>query len=87
VLGFLKLRDVFAGILERDELVPAGQRDWIVEGSRHPLLWLNGALSASVLKPFGIRGAVSSSVALHRGHGALAPPQVHACSPSHGLSG
>ena len=27
-----QLHDVAGGILERDELAPAGQRDWIVEG-------------------------------------------------------
>jgi hypothetical protein len=32
VLGLLKLRDVFAGILERDELATVGQRDRLVEG-------------------------------------------------------
>ena len=31
VLGLGKLRDVFAGILERDELAPAGQRDRTIE--------------------------------------------------------
>jgi hypothetical protein len=31
VLGFRKPRDEFAGILERDELTAAGQRDRIVE--------------------------------------------------------
>ena len=37
VLGFRKLRDVFAGILERDELAPAGQRDRTIEASRSAL--------------------------------------------------
>ena len=31
VLGLRKLRDVVAGILERDELATAGQGDWIFE--------------------------------------------------------
>src|SRR5258705_11551943 len=50
VLGLRKLRDVPAGILERDELVPARQRDWVVKGSapspvRH--WWTNYALVLS----------------------------------------
>jgi hypothetical protein len=44
-------------------------------------------LSTSVLKPFGARGSVSSSLALHCGHGIPAPPQVQARSLSNGLSG
>jgi hypothetical protein len=31
MLGHRKLRDVVAGVLERDELPTAGKRDWIVE--------------------------------------------------------
>jgi hypothetical protein len=31
VLGFRELRDVIAGILQRDELAAAGQRDGLVE--------------------------------------------------------
>jgi hypothetical protein len=31
VFGLRKLRDVIAGILERDELAPARQRYWIVK--------------------------------------------------------
>jgi hypothetical protein len=41
----------------------------------------------SVLKPSGKRGALSFSGTLHQGQGAPAPPQVQACSPSHGRSG
>jgi hypothetical protein len=37
VLGFRKLRDVFTGILGRDELAPAGQRDRTIEASRSAL--------------------------------------------------
>ena len=33
MLGLRKLGDVVAGILERDELASAGQRDWIVKRS------------------------------------------------------
>jgi hypothetical protein len=33
VLGLRKPRDVFAGILERDQLAAAGQRDRLVERS------------------------------------------------------
>src|SRR5258706_6075074 len=42
VLGLRKLRDVPAGILERDELVPARQRDWISEAT-FPREWPNSA--------------------------------------------
>jgi hypothetical protein len=31
VLSLRKLRDVFAGILQRDKLAAAGQRYWLVE--------------------------------------------------------
>jgi hypothetical protein len=33
VLGSRKLGDIGAGVLQRDELASAGQRDWIVERS------------------------------------------------------
>ncbi len=42
MLGLRKLRDVPAGILERDELVPARQRDWISEAT-FPREWPNSA--------------------------------------------
>jgi len=39
------------------------------------------------LKSFGRRGGLpSSGGTLHQGHGAPAPPQPHACSPSQGRS-
>jgi hypothetical protein len=44
-------------------------------------------LSNSVLKPFGARGSVPSSLVLHCGHGAPAPPQSQARSPWNGRSG
>jgi hypothetical protein len=46
--------------------------------------WRQPSLSTSVLKPFGMRGASRSLVALQ---GAPAPPQLQARSPSHGISG
>ena len=42
MLGSRKLRDVFGGILERHELVAAGQRDRIVERAL-PALWRHQA--------------------------------------------
>src|ERR1700731_3453179 len=42
VLGLGKLGDIGAGVLEGDELTPAGQRDWIFERTL-PTLSANGA--------------------------------------------
>src|SRR4051794_27703567 len=41
----------------------------------------------SGLNPFGIRGGSSAVGALQRGHGAPAPPQVHAFGPCQGRTG
>jgi hypothetical protein len=81
--------DLLGSVLQRDDLATARQRDRIIERPfpaparqcRQPFL------SNSVLKPFGGRGADSSSLGLHRGQGAPAAPQMQACSPFHGRSG
>ena len=81
VIGLGKFGDVLAGILKGDELTATRQRDRIVKSSlpaaiakRQPFL------SNSILEPFGIRGTISLSIALQRGHGAPAAPQLQACS-------
>jgi hypothetical protein len=53
VLGLRKLRDVFAGILERDEFAAAGQRDRIIERPVPSFVrrqWRQPFLSNAVLK-------------------------------------
>ncbi|MGX9429604.1 MULTISPECIES: hypothetical protein [Bradyrhizobium] len=48
-------------------------------------MWLPVIETAS--KPSGRSGGVFSSLGLQAGQGMPAPPQVQACSPSHGLAG
>jgi hypothetical protein len=49
VLGPRKLRDVVAGVLQRDELATAGKRDWIFKLSLPPALRRYAARRAAFL--------------------------------------
>jgi hypothetical protein len=60
---------------------PGNGNDGIGSSNRRcqPRLLMTPALFVEFgLKPFGARGSVSSSLSLHDGHGAPAPPQVQA---------
>lgn len=86
VLRFRKLLDVARGILEGDELSAVRKWNRIIEAVR-PSQCRDPSLSKAILTPAGIRGAAPSSVLLQIGQGAPAPPQLHACGPSQGISG
>ena len=78
--------DVFAGIHRRNELAAAGKRDRVLELAAPSAQWRQPFLSNTVRSPFGRRGGVSPSAALHLGHGAPAPPHRQARSLSDGRS-
>jgi hypothetical protein len=90
VLGSRKLRDIVAGVLQRDEQATARQGNRLIKTPMPSIVGLQRRqplLSNTILNPFGGRGAVSPSFMLHSGHGMPAPLQRQVCSPSHGRSG